>query len=70
MLIDNFGIISQVEWHVKTRQNQGIFEAKYCQNMKMAKNNASVNSSCDHPPPRDNPRALVNFHFFRANARG
>ena len=21
-------------------------------------------------PPRDNPRALVNFHFFRANARG
>jgi hypothetical protein len=28
MLIDNFGIISQVEWHVKTRQNQDIFEAK------------------------------------------
>ena len=28
MLIDNFGIMSQVEWHVKTRQNQDIFEAK------------------------------------------
>jgi hypothetical protein len=29
MLIDiNFGIISQAEWHVKTRQNQDIFEAK------------------------------------------
>ena len=28
MLIDNFGIISQVEWHVKTRQNQDMFEAK------------------------------------------
>jgi hypothetical protein len=28
MLIDNFGIISQVEWHEKTRQNQDIFEAK------------------------------------------
>ena len=28
MSIDNFGIISQVEWHVKTRQNQDIFEAK------------------------------------------
>jgi hypothetical protein len=25
---DNFGIISQVEWHVKTIQNQDIFEAK------------------------------------------
>jgi hypothetical protein len=24
---------------VKTRQNQDIFEAKYCQNVKMAKNN-------------------------------
>ena len=22
------------------------------------------------PPPGDNPQALVNFHFFRANARG
>ena len=28
MLIDNFGIIAQVEWHVNTRQNQDIFEAK------------------------------------------
>jgi hypothetical protein len=28
MLIDNFGIIVQVELHVKTRQNQDIFEAK------------------------------------------
>ena len=28
MLIDNFGIISQVEWHAKTSQNQDIFEAK------------------------------------------
>ena len=28
MLIYNFGIISQVEWHVKTRQNQDIFEAE------------------------------------------
>ena len=28
MLIDNFGIISQGEWHVKTRQIQDIFEAK------------------------------------------
>ena len=28
MLIDNFGIISQVEWHVKTTQNEHIFEAK------------------------------------------
>ena len=28
MLVDNFGIISQVEWHAKTRQNQDIFEAK------------------------------------------
>ena len=28
MLIDNFGIASQVEWHAKTRQNQDTFEAK------------------------------------------
>ena len=34
MLIDNFGIISQVQWHVKTRQNQDIFKAK-CENCKI-----------------------------------
>jgi hypothetical protein len=28
LLFNLFGIISQVEWHVKTRQNQDIFEAK------------------------------------------
>jgi hypothetical protein len=33
--VDNFGIISQVEWHVKTRQK--------CQNVKMAKNNKRPN---------------------------
>jgi hypothetical protein len=29
----------------KTRQNQDIFEAKYCQNAKMGKNNTRPNDA-------------------------
>ena len=32
--------------------------------------NASVNSSCAHPPPRANPWALALFLFWVANSRG
>jgi hypothetical protein len=45
MSIDNFRIIAQVEWHVKTRQNQDIFEAKNpkCEN---GKDNTRPNAAC------------------------
>ena len=38
--------------------------------MHILDDNASVNSSGAHPPPRANPRALVFFVFLMANSRG
>jgi hypothetical protein len=36
-IVDNIGIISQVEWHVKTRQNQDILEAKMLKYQRIAR---------------------------------
>jgi hypothetical protein len=49
MLIDNFGIIVQVELHVKTRQNQDIFEAKMWKWQRITRPNAARSQvRCGH----------------------